>query len=157
MRKLLVLPALGAVAFSLVLSAPQQATARPDYHKVFVEVYGEYKGDDAAAKKAAEEIKKLATDKKCTVCHSDATGASKKLQSEFAGALKEELAKAVKAKDAAATPAYPIKDLEIIKTALTKVADVKVKGSEDTYGKLLKAGKLPAPYKAPEDAKPATP
>lgn len=159
MRKLLVLPALGVCALSLMLSVPQRAAARPQYSQEFVKKYATYTGDDAAMKKAAEEIKKLADEKKCFVCHDAAEPMNKKHQSVFAVSLKEEIATQVKKKDPMAAPAalVNVRDVPTIVAALEELAKKKPAGGAETYGDLLKAGKLPEAYKAPAGAAPAAP
>lgn len=122
MKKLITV-CVAALIAACILSAPQQAQARPEYQKAFLGKYGE----NEAIKKAVEE-------KKCGVCH----GMKKSDRSEYAKAL----GKALDAK--------MVKDEKKILEALGKVDEMKIKDGEDkTYGALLKDGKLPEPFKAP--------
>jgi hypothetical protein len=120
MKKLVTLSVFAFVAACL-LSAPEQAQARPQYV--------------GAVAKKFEAVKAGLDEKKCGVCHGDG-GKNKKQVSDFGKAI----AKALGEKN--------VKDEAKLSEALDKVAAMKVKeGADGTYGDLLKAGKLPEPFK----------
>ena len=121
MKKLATLMALVAVAGLLIVAAPQDAQARPQYPK-------------AAAKKYTKVADALG-EKKCGACHGgDPLGKNKKLLSDYGKALKEALG------------AKNVKEEDKINAALDKAAEKPVKKGEDaTFGSLLKDGKLPPP------------
>ncbi|QDU40729.1 hypothetical protein Mal4_50890 [Maioricimonas rarisocia] len=78
-----------------------------------------------------DAVAEAAKEKKCGVCH----GKSKKMRSDYAKALAEALG------------AKKVKDKDKINAALEAV-EKKDAGDGKTYGELLEAGKLPAPYEA---------
>lgn len=112
MKKLVCVAAVFAVA-TFVLSAPQQAEARPQYLKAFTETY-----DIAEAKEL-----------KCGVCHGE-KGKNKKVVSDYGKALGKALGK------------KNVKAADDIKAAL-KEAEKGDAGDGKTFGDLLKDGKLP--------------
>lgn len=113
--------ALIAVAGLMMLTAPDQAAARPQYLKAFKEKY----------EKVAEQAKD------CGVCHGGEKGKDKKQLSDYATELKTAL------------DAKNVREAEKINAALDKVADKKC-ADDKTYGDLLNDGKLPPPYKEKE-------
>ncbi len=117
-----VLSILGILAVVALIAAPHQADARPQYHKAFAAKF--------------EKVAKEANEKKCAVCHGD-EGKNKKQVSDFGKALAEALG------------AKNVKEEDKINEALDKVAKKEFEPGK-TYGSLLEAGKLPAPYKAEE-------
>ncbi|WP_437205478.1 hypothetical protein [Planctomicrobium sp. SH664] len=121
---------LTAVAGLLVVSAPQQAEARPNYLKALTEKY-----------KLADNEK--VKEQKCGVCHGGEKGANKKVLSDYAGALKT----ALDLKKDDGGKVVPEKDVAKVQEALGKIEDQK-DASGKTYGELLKAGELPSPAKA---------
>jgi hypothetical protein len=116
MKKVCTCLALFAVAAALCLSAPQQASARPDYSMAFIAKY----------EKIAE-----AKDLKCGICHGD-MGKNKKVISDYAKVLKEALGE------------KNVKDSAKIGAALDKAAEHDAGGGK-TYGELFKEGHLPPP------------
>ncbi|MFV1992189.1 MAG: hypothetical protein ACC652_15760 [Acidimicrobiales bacterium] len=121
MKKFASLLALLAVACLMMVTAPQQADARPQYNKAFGQKY----------EKVAGEAKKL----KCGVCHGE-KGKKKKLLSDYGKALKEAVGKKNQ------------KDADVIDEAYDTIAEQKPEGGDKTYGEMLEAGELPAPHKA---------
>jgi hypothetical protein len=128
MKRLVVLFGMAAWAF-LLTCAPHSAEARPQYLKAFTAKYSEVK------EQAGEQ-------QKCAVCHGGPKGKSAKIRNDYAQALDKALKEAMNDKEA-----KNIKDVEKINAALDAVAKVKYK-DDQTYGDLLKSGKLPDP--APE-------
>ncbi|MGE4001248.1 MAG: hypothetical protein AB7I48_13620 [Planctomycetaceae bacterium] len=122
MKRTASLLALIAVAGLMMVTAPDQAAARPQYLKAFKEKY----------EKLAEEAKD------CGVCHGGEKGKDKKQLSDYAMELK----KALDAKN--------VKEAEKIDAAFDKAAEKKC-GEDKTYGDLLKDGKLPPPYKEKDE------
>lgn len=114
MKKFAAIVALVAIAGLFVVSAPEQAEARPQYLKAFV---GQY--DIAKAKEL-----------KCGVCHGEG-GKKKKVLSDYGKAL----GKAIGAKNC--------KDADTINAGLKKAEGEKAAGSDKTYGEILKGGELP--------------
>lgn len=110
--------AIVAVAGLMMVSAPQQADARPKYL--------------ATLKKNYEKIADQAKD--CGVCHGGPKGKEKKQLSDFAQELKKALGKANET------------DADKIGEALGKVCEKECQDGK-TYGDLLNDGKLPPPYK----------
>ena len=105
-----------AAVLGIVSSAqPRPVEAQKAYFDAFVKKY----------ENVAEEAKA----KKCAVCH----GKKKKMRSEYAKALAEELG------------AKKVKDVEKINAALDAVGE-KDAGDGETYAELFEDGKLPAPY-----------
>lgn len=127
MKKLATLMAIAAVAGLTLLTAPQQALARPQYKSAVEKKYA----------KIAEEMKKEA---KCNACHGlDPDGKSnKKLLSDYATAVKEALGEIGKTGE---------KDKAAIEAALDK-AGSKKNGDGKTYAELMEAGTLPAPHES---------
>ncbi len=113
MKKIATILSLVAVAAMFIISAPQQAEARPQYAKAFMAKY-----DIAEAKEL-----------KCGVCHGKG-GMDKKTVSDYGKAL----GKALGMKNQ--------KDEAAIGTALDEAAKADA-GDGKTFGDLLKDGKLP--------------
>lgn len=118
MKKFASLMAFLVVAGLMMVNAPQEADARPQYFKAFS---GKY-----------EKVAETAKEKKCGVCH----GKSKKMVSDYGQALGKALGKKNQ------------KDADVIDEAFDTVAEMKPEGSDKTYGEMLGEGELPAPYKA---------
>jgi hypothetical protein len=118
MKKLATLMAIVAVAGLMLVGAPQDAQARPQYKTAVEKKYT----------KIAEELKNKA---KCDACHGlEADGKSnKKLLSDYAKALAEALGKKNE------------REAEAIDKALKN-------GDGKSYGELLDAGTLPAPHES---------
>ncbi len=127
MKKTACLLALIAVAGLMMITAPQQADARPKYFKAFTTKYAEVK----------EEATKA--ENKCGVCHGGPKGKKKKQLSDYGMALKKALGKKNE------------KNADKIAEALDAVAKEKC-GDDTTYGDLLKEGKLPPPFKEEKKA-----
>jgi len=104
----------------MAMLSVKSATAIPPFAKQFNAMYVEG-NDDADFVAAVKEAK-------CNVCHK---GKSKKMRNPYGEALDKLLDKK---KDA--------KDVEAIQAALKKVAEQKSPSGE-TFGELIKAGKLP--------------
>lgn len=103
-----------AMLAAMVLTAPQQADARPQYLKAFATQYPS----------VAEEAKKV----KCGVCHPEK---SKKVRSDYGKAMGSGLTKKNE------------KDGDALKTALTKAESAESGVEGKTFGDLIKAGMLP--------------
>ena len=119
MRKIVAI----VLAFGLVAGATfQNAQAFPAFGKQF---NAKYPG-----------LADLVKTAKCNVCHDpkkDENGkASKKNRNAYGMALSKLIKKA------------DMKDIPKIQKALTTVESQKAKGAEQTFGELIKAGKLPA-------------
>lgn len=119
MKKCAAFLALSAVAAMFVAGAPQRAEARPQYLKAFLAKY------DIAA---ANELK-------CGVCHGEG-GKNKKVTSEYGQAL-------FKALGGKEDGGVNCKDEAKIGASLGKCESEKPNGSGETFGEILKAGKLP--------------
>lgn len=116
MRKLAIIATVAAVMGLTSLSAPKQAQAQKNYMDAFLAKYTKLSEEDKA--------------KKCGICHGKE---SKKERSDYAQAL----AKALGGKK--------VKDEAKVNAALTEVEGKEYEDGK-TYGSLLNAGKLPAPY-----------
>ncbi len=121
MKKFASLMAFLVVAGLMMVNAPQEANARPQYLKAFGEKY--------------EKVADAANEKKCAICHGD-EGKNKKLVSDYGMALAKALGKKNQ------------KDADAIDEAFGTVAEMKPEGGEKTYGEMLGEGELPAPHKA---------
>lgn len=124
MKKLATLMAIAAVAGLMLVGAPQNAQARPQYKTAVEKKYS----------KIANEMK---TEAKCNACHGlDPDGKSnKKLLSDYATALKDALGK----------------KNERDKAAIDKAIDTagaKKNGDGKSYAELMEGGKLPAPHES---------
>jgi hypothetical protein len=124
MKKLATLMAIVAVAGLMLVGAPQDAQARPQYKTAFEKKYS----------KVAEEMKNEA---KCNGCHGLAADgkSDKKLLSDYATALKDALGKKNE------------READLINKAFDAVAQKK-NGDGKPYGELLEGGKLPAPHES---------
>lgn len=112
-----------------------RAQARPTYFKAFLEKYvGDEKSDSEKA--LAKEIKRV---KKCNVCHDPRKGESGKASKKNRNLFGQELSKLLSKDDQ--------KDKEKALKMLAKVESKKAPDSEETFGQLIKAGKLPFEYK----------
>ncbi len=121
MKKFASLMACLVVAGLMMVSAPQEVSARPQYMKA---LGGKYE-------KVADAVK----EKKCGICHGEG-GKKKKLLSDYGKALKEAVGKKNQ------------KDADVIDEAYDTVAEMKPEGGDKTYGEMLAEGELPAPHKA---------
>lgn len=124
MKKLGTLMAIAAVAGLMLVGAPQDAQARPQYKTAVEKKYT----------KIAQEMK---TEAKCNACHGlKPDGKSdKKLLSDYAMALKEALGKKNE------------RDKDAIDKAID-AAGKKKNGDGKTYAELMEGGKLPAPHES---------
>lgn len=121
MKKLATLMALVAVAGLMLIAAPQDAHARPQYPKALAKKY--------------EKVADAVGEKKCGVCHGgDPLGKDKKVLSDYGKALKEALGE------------KNVKDEAEINKAL-EAAGKKDASEDKTYADLLNDGKLPPPAK----------
>ncbi|HEY4234806.1 MAG TPA: hypothetical protein VGM76_15340 [Lacipirellulaceae bacterium] len=109
----------------LLISHVQRAAAFPEYFKAWQTEYLD-SADHPADPAFAEHVKK---DVKCLVCHQ---GMKSKENRNAYGA---ELAKILTKKDK--------KNTDKIMAALKTVGDMKPAGGKETFGDLIKAGKLP--------------
>jgi hypothetical protein len=121
MRKLLTGVALVAVVAGMTVLAPQPAQARKEYMDAFLAKYDKLSDEDK--------------EKKCAICHS---AASKKDRSDYAQALEKALG------------AKMVKEADKIDAALVEVEGKEYEDGK-TYGELLEAGTLPAPFVAAEE------
>lgn len=119
MKKFASLMAFMIVTGLMMINAPQQADARPQYLKSFS---GKY-----------EQVADQAKEKKCGVCHGEG-GKNKKQVSEYGKALAKALGKKNQ------------KDADIIDEAYDTIAEMKPEGGDKTYGEMLEGGELPAPH-----------
>lgn len=124
MKKLGTLMAIVAVAGLMLVGAPQEAQARPQYKTAVEKKYS----------KIASEMK---TEAKCNACHGlDPDGKSnKKLLSDYATALQEALGKKNE------------RDKDAIDKAID-TAGAKKNGDGKSYADLMEGGKLPAPHES---------
>lgn len=105
-----------AIAFAFAITG--NAEARPQYNKAFKAAYGEkFEGKDVSLK--------------CDVCHDKK---SKKKISKYGLDMKEKLG------------GKNVKDADAINAAFKAVAGMDSQTDGKTYGELLEAGELPAPY-----------